>query len=419
MDTDLIWRNIALDRKTVSALNNRMLENLLNGTTDLAREQTRLAADIFYCPDRHAVERRVLFMGTPQPVAFSAELPEPCSFLALDVLDVPVLITRNESGELGAFVNACAHRGASVARGSGQRRSLVCPFHGWTYNLDGSLRGRPEDDCFSTPQDDCALLSLPVSEKSGIVMLGLGNTVSQGDVDSALGEIEQEIKSFELQRYKPIERRQLEVQANWKLVNFLSLESYHFKTLHRDSVAHILRPNAVVDTYDRHSRWAFPLQTIESLQDLNEKDWPDALQGSCTYTVYPGVMFIFNAMGAQMIRAEPGITPGESLPVAEECQRGLAAGKRDLLLGRNEPLLQFWHRLWQEGVRPSYLPFNSSQGNLDIARWLSKLHGLHQLPPPLATFLNYPVPDIASIGHSGVADAVHDVILGFISHAHI
>jgi phenylpropionate dioxygenase-like ring-hydroxylating dioxygenase large terminal subunit len=385
MDTDLIWRNIALDRKTVSALNNRMLENLLNGTTDLAREQTRLAADIFYCPDRHAVERRVLFMGTPQPVAFSAELPEPCSFLALDVLDVPVLITRNESGELGAFVNACAHRGASVARGSGQRRSLVCPFHGWTYNLDGSLRGRPEDDCFSTPQDDCALLSLPVSEKSGIVMLGLGNTVSQGDVDSALGEIEQEIKSFELQRYKPIERRQLEVQANWKLVNFLSLESYHFKTLHRDSVAHILTPNAVVDTYDRHSRWAFPLQTIESLQDLDEKDWPDALQGSCTYTVYPGVMFIFNAMGAQMIRAEPGITPGESrvvyvgvcregsdmeqarqayefggevfatedLSVAEECQRGLAAGKRDLLLGRNEPLLQFWHRLWQEGVLPS------------------------------------------------------------------
>jgi hypothetical protein len=89
-------------------------------------------------------------------------------------------------------------------------------------------------------------------------------------------------------------------------------------------------------------------------------------------------MFIVNALGAQMIRAEPGVAPGESrviyagvsgphcdvdqaqqayafggevferedLPIAEECQRGLTASKRDLLLGKNEPLLHFWHQLW-------------------------------------------------------------------------
>jgi hypothetical protein len=174
------------------------------------------------------------------------------------------------------------------------------------------------------------------------------------------------------------------VAANWKLVSDLSLESYHFKTLHRDSVAQILAPNAVVDTFGRHSLWAFPFKTITTLADLEEGAWPDAIQGSITFTLYPGVMFVVNALGAQMIRAEPGHRPGESrvtfvgvsrnncdveqarkayefggdvfaredLPIAAECQLGLTARGRDLLLGKNEPLLHFWHQLWRAAARP-------------------------------------------------------------------
>jgi len=98
------------------------------------------------------------------------------------------------------------------------------------------------------------------------------------------------------------------------------------------------------------------------------------------------VMFVVNSLGAQMIRAEPGARPGESrvtfvgvygnssghdcnveqarqayefggdvfaredLPIAEDCQRGLEAGRRDLLLGRNEPLLHFWHQQWRAAL---------------------------------------------------------------------
>jgi phenylpropionate dioxygenase-like ring-hydroxylating dioxygenase large terminal subunit len=371
-----------VDRAVIDNINRRLLDNLLKNTTDQAGNESRVAASAFYCPETLALERQHLFTNTPQPVAFSVEIPESGSYLELQVLGTPVLLTRDDNGRLRAFINACSHRGARVASGSGQARSLVCPFHGWAYAMDGSLRGRPEDSCFSTPREACSLTPLPVAEHYGIVVVAISGDVPQQSVDTALSEIGTLLDGLGLQHYRVLERRHFDVAANWKLVSDLSLESYHFKTLHRDSVAQILGSSAVVDTYGRHSLWAFPFKSIVQLAECEEKDWPDTVQGSCTFTLYPGVMLIVNALGAQMIRAEPGTEPGtsrviytgvsipgcdveqarqayefggdvferEDLPIAEECQRGLTASKRDLLLGTNEPLLHFWHQLWRAAL---------------------------------------------------------------------
>ncbi len=371
-----------MHRANINNINRRLLENLRDNTTDQTEHEASIAAAEFSCPETLALERQSLFTHTPQPVAFSGEIPEPGSYLALQVLDIPVLLTRDEVGTLRAFINACSHRRAPVASGAGQARSLVCPFHGWAYAIDGTLRGRPDDACFSTPKEACSLTALAVSEQFGIVVVAIGVDVAQHAVDNALVEIGEHLGGFGFEHYRTLERRQFDVAANWKLVSDLSLESYHFKTLHRDSVAQILAPNAVVDTFGRHSLWAFPYKSIATLAELDEASWPDTIQGSMTFTLYPGVMFVVNALGAQMIRAEPGHRPGESrvtfvgvarnncdmdqarkayefggevferedLPIAEQCQRGLTAGGRDLLLGKNEPLLHFWHQLWRAAV---------------------------------------------------------------------
>ena len=371
-----------MNRTITNSINRRLLENLRNNTTDQTEQEARIAATEFYCPETLMRERQTLFINTPQPVAFSGEIPGPGSYLALQVLDMPVLLTRDDAGKLRAFINACSHRGAQVATGAGQARALVCPFHGWAYAMDGSLRGRPEDKCFSTPREACSLTALAVSENYGIVVVAMSVDVSLHAVNNALVEIGAHLEGFGFHHYRALERRQFNVAANWKLVSALSLESYHFKTLHRDSVAQILAPNAVVDTFGRHSLWSFPFKSIVDLAECDEDSWPDTIQGSCTFTLYPGVMFIVNALGAQMIRAEPGIRPEESrviyagvsgkncdidqarqayefggdvferedLPIAEECQRGLTAARRDLLLGKNEPLLHFWHQLWRSAL---------------------------------------------------------------------
>jgi len=372
-----------LDKPTATALNRRLLQNVRNKTTDLAARDMRVAAEVYCSSERFVKERERLFREIPQPVAFSAEVADPGSYLALEILSVPVVLTRTEAGELKAFLNSCSHRGARVASGTGSVRRLVCSFHGWTYSLDGACQGRPEDGAFSTLREHCALQALPVVELAGIVVLGLDPALPQNELKQSLGELQQEISGFSLSNYLVLERRRFTVKANWKLVNDLSLESYHFNSLHRDSVATVLAPNAIVDTFGRHSRWAFPLKSIHRLEALTEDQWPENIEGSCTYTLYPGVMIIVNSSGAQMIRAEPGSTVNESrvnfvgicrpetgleearqayqfggevfakedLPVAEQCQQGLEASRRELLLGANEPLLQFWHRLWDDAIQ--------------------------------------------------------------------
>ena len=369
-----------MNRRTAAELNRRMLENLKANRTDLASREIKIPAESFQSLERLARERVSLFINTPQPVAFAGELTAPNSYLTLDILDTPVLLTRDEGGALHAFINACAHRGAPVASGSGHARALVCPFHGWSFTTAGRLRGRPADACFDAATPDTDLHPLPVCERFGIVVVGLGPAITQTQVDNSLLEIAEDLDALGLANFRVLDRREYRVAANWKLVNDLSLESYHFAALHRDSVAQMLSPSAVFDTFERHSRWAFPLKSIADLAERPEEKWPESLQGSCTFTLYPGVMLLINALGAQMIRAEPGAHPGESvvsyigmhdpqsdlqaarqayefggdvfaeedLPMAEACQRGIGASHRDLPLGKNEPLLQFWHQLWDK-----------------------------------------------------------------------
>ena len=81
------------------------------------------------------------FFDTPQVIGFAGEIQAPGSYLATEVMGIPVLLTRDELGTLRAFINACAHKGAKVADGRGARLKLTCKFHGWTYGLDGGLSG--------------------------------------------------------------------------------------------------------------------------------------------------------------------------------------------------------------------------------------------------------------------------------------
>ena len=236
---------------------------------------------------------------------------------------------------------------------------------------------------FEPIEEGQSLRALPVSEACGIITLGLTSDIDQTLVDDALKPLDTELAGFGLKDYRLLGTKDFTVEANWKLVTDLSLESYHFHTLHRDSVAEILSAGATVDTFERHSRWAFPMKTIARLAELAQSEWPDAVEGSITYTLYPGVMVLVNSLGAQMIRAEPGATPdtcrvsyrglcrpdcdeedaraayefgggvfeNEDLPAAAASQRGIAARGGVFPLGRNEPLLQFWHKLWRSALK--------------------------------------------------------------------
>ena len=362
----------------------RLIERAAAGSLDRAPDtMTEDVAD-FLDPGRFERERQQFFLDTPQVVGFAGEVQEPGSYVTAESMGIPLLVTRSSDGELRAFVNACAHRGAEIAKGHGSGQRLTCGFHGWTYSLDGRLAGRRADDCFEPAGDSCALVRLPVSDRSGLLVVGLHPGVPQELVDSHLADIEAQFAGFDFATMHFLETRRFEVAANWKLIAALSYESYHFPNLHRTTVGTMFRGDCVVDTFgDRNSRWAFCLNGTEELGRLDPSEWPTDVPGAVNHCLFPGTVVVTSPGGAQIIRSEPGPSVGQSvvqyhgafadlthresaqaaydfggnafenedLVAAVECQRGLSATGAPIQIGRNEPVVQFWHRVWREQLQ--------------------------------------------------------------------
>jgi nitrite reductase/ring-hydroxylating ferredoxin subunit len=110
----------------------------------LGAKSVRQPASAYTCPERFARERDALFRGMPNLVGLSAECPRPGDHLGADLGGVPAVVLRQRDGSLRGFVNACRHRASRLLGEAGSTgAAIVCPYHGWTYGLDGALRARP------------------------------------------------------------------------------------------------------------------------------------------------------------------------------------------------------------------------------------------------------------------------------------
>ena len=179
-----------------------------------------------------AREQERIFARSWQYVGHVGQLAQP-GYFAARVGDIPVVITRDREGELRGFVNVCRHRGSVVASGEGARATLQCPYHAWTYALDGSLLAAPRAEregglegeelslrsvavgawgpfVFANPDADAA----PLAETLG----RLPDLVADAGVDVGTLEFRQRAESA--------------VEANWKLVAENFLECYHCSVAH-------------------------------------------------------------------------------------------------------------------------------------------------------------------------------------------
>jgi carnitine monooxygenase subunit len=369
-----------VNRTSTLKLTRRLVDHVRADTTDSAIDAWALPAEHFLDEERWRSERDQFFLKTPQPIGFAGEVSEPGSVMTCEVMGVPVVVTRDRDGELRAFLNVCAHRGARVAVGCGPRARLVCRFHGWSYGLDGQLAGRGRSAAFEPDRVPTGLQPLPVTERGGILVVGVGSEIDPDRVEGALADISSQFEGLGFDHMRRIGAERIEVEASWKLVVSLSHEGYHFQTLHRDSLAPMMTGHGAVDEFGLHTRWAFPMRGIEALHEKPESDWPSLPQAALVHTLYPGTVVVANGGNAQMIRVEPGDRPGssvvhfssvadpeealtasretyesglaifenEDLPIAVECQRGIETARRPVVFGQNEPVVQMWHRRWIE-----------------------------------------------------------------------
>lgn len=198
----------------------------------------RLPVDAYTSEAVREREIERLFRPLPLIVGHASEL-SPGQVLANDDHGVPLLLARDAGGTFRAFWNVCRHRGmrlvgADVAALG--RPSVVCPYHGWTYRLDGSLRHRPHADTFDPcPAGGTDLVALPAEERHGLLWV-VPTAGASIDVASWLGAIDAEMPFLDVASLVHFRTVRTEVDANWKLLVDAFLEAYHIRVLHQETI---------------------------------------------------------------------------------------------------------------------------------------------------------------------------------------
>jgi len=179
------------------------------------------------------LEQERIFRRSWQYVGHADEVAEPGSFSATRAAHVPVVLVRDEEGMLRAFLNVCRHRGSIVCDGSGKRTTLQCPYHAWTYGLDGKLLSAPRagrEGGIDT--DELGLVPLLLETWGPFVFVN-------PDPDAApLSELLEDVPEriaaagIDVDALRFLERTESEIAANWKICSENFLECYHCPVAH-------------------------------------------------------------------------------------------------------------------------------------------------------------------------------------------
>ena len=177
-------------------------------------------------------ERSRIFARSWQYAGRASEVSEPGSYLATDAGGVPILVTRDQTGELRAFLNVCRHRGSVLLEGCGQRATVQCHYHAWTYELDGSLRTAPRSE--REPGFDRSEWSLlPASVGVWGPFLFVNPDPGAVPLAEHLGELPEILaRDIDLDGLVFHSRVEFGACANWKAVTENFLECYHCPTAH-------------------------------------------------------------------------------------------------------------------------------------------------------------------------------------------
>lgn len=245
-----------------------------------AEQTTDMGAGIYCVPisdylDADIWRREVdeVFKKLPLTLAFSAELPEPDSYKAFEIVGMPVLLVRGRDNTVRSFINVCRHRGAAVAEaGCGKARRFTCPYHGWTYNNDGGLFAVAKQDHFgSIDKSSYGLAQLPCAERDGIIY-GALSAQARLHLDDWLGEYGESVKARDLGRYHFFGEVRID-GPNWKTVVEGSMENYHLRTLHKKwnkaNTPDLLR----VRSFGPHMVLHTCAPEIERLRNIPEPAW--------------------------------------------------------------------------------------------------------------------------------------------------
>jgi len=208
----------------------------------------------------------------------------PGSFVTTDAGGVPIVVTRDREGELRAFLNVCRHRGAVLTDGCGERATLQCHYHAWTYELDGTLRSAPRSDR-EPGFDNDELSLLPASAGTWGPFLFVNPDPGAEPLADHLGELPAILaRELDVNAIEFHSRVEFAANANWKIVVENFLECYHCPTAHPGFSAEV---DVHPDRYGLEAHPTFAAQFARA-RDSDERGQFHLLYPNTGINVFPG-----------------------------------------------------------------------------------------------------------------------------------
>ncbi len=297
-----------MDRRTELQLIDELLALKNDGAFFLDEAVTRSPVAHYTSQERFARERDQIFRKRPLCVAHASELAGPGDFVRRDVAGLPALITRDKSGAVNAFLNACRHRGTRLVEDeSGCKHRFTCPYHAWTYANNGDLIAAPHFDQGFTGLDktDLGLARLPCQERFGFIWVGAAPDTPL-ELESFFDGLAQELDALRMDDMIVAHQDLLEHDANWKILVEGGIEAYHFKVAHRTTIGPHFEDNlSSYRMFGVHMRSILMRTSMARLAPDTRETWRLRDHAQVLYTLFPGTSLLVQSDHISWIQSEP------------------------------------------------------------------------------------------------------------------
>lgn len=367
----------------------RLLVQVESGESPMAEGQAVIPVDNYLSEERFLKEQSLIFRRYPLIAGHISDLDKPGKTLRHEGYGLPMLLSRGQDDKVRAFLNVCRHRGMRLqSEHVCQRKTLVCPYHGWTYNLDGSLKHVPHSEFFpDMDMSEFGLVELPCEVKNGLIWV-LPTEGCDLDVVDWLGGISDDLSILGLDKF--VQYRQVSglYKSNWKLIIDAFLEAYHVKVLHRNSVyPFFIDSMAVSDQVKRHMRSFIARRKITEATELPPDQWDFREHCSVSHYLFPNTILVHHPDYSSVLTFYPTaademrwvhhmlipedrhteaeqdhwentfqlihktVFEAEDVDAAVQIQAGLKSGaNRNITLGRMEYTIEQFHNSLQQAI---------------------------------------------------------------------
>ena len=303
-----------MDRATELNLIDELLNLKADESAFLDEAVTRNGVEHYFSEERFQQERDRIFRKRPLVAAHASEMANAGDFLRREVAGQPVLLTRDRSGKVHAFLNVCRHRGTRlVDEEAGCRHRFACPYHAWTYSNEGQLIAAPHFEAGFGEIDkaELSLKELTCIERFGFIWV-VCDGASEREFDAHFAPVSEDLAALHMDEMVVVHQDVAIRRANWKILVEGGIEAYHFKIAHRTTIGPHFEDN--LSSYQKmgpHIRSVLPRTSMAKLTEDTRETWRLRDHAQVLYTLFPNAALLVQQDHIAWINQE-AISAGET-----------------------------------------------------------------------------------------------------------